>query len=770
MKRSVLLLIALLYSPFAHGIVDENANGLSDLWEKTYNNDTLFPSTFLGDADPDADGWTNAQEAEAGTDPLDANPPVGHFTPDIEITPATYWDPDNDAIPDIDTPEVASLTWPTRPGTLYLLEYSTALAPGTWLDAEEYHLQGDSPGEVTCHITLTQANGQKAEKLFWRVTVKAADSDQDKLTNAEEFQLGTNPSDAYTDSDLLSDYQEVVRYQSNPANSDSDTDGSLDDDDPDTYAAASSGTGTESLNTYAPTLRWLYSERSVHYNHSENFPIIGEPRKAQFGSWSNFKAPFYDHYFNAWASVEALPLSGLLSTLRSDFPYPADGAIAPEHVAGQSISSTSASISNSIYEINYLIHTEAQIKLMSTEVAETEIKKQVMVMNWVYPYEPGSYPPPTSIEAKEFTIAPGGRISAPQTVDEDFVAGGAYHSVIRRFYTPEFAQVGDEDKGWDTTGNDLWRGLAVDETTFVRLDGFFNQHQAATDLLEIAAIEGGGNITLTGQTLPLSDNTFQIQGVSTTAKEGARIVLRLKASPNTIFASMRVHVFEKQEVPVTIYRIYDSRQPDTEFSDGPTNAEILAKLNETYLTQGNIHFYDNGASSTYDIGYDKSKEHPTPNVYFFDENDELDNFYTGEIRRQTRKGIYGMPAPAKLIIHIAKSLEQPPPSSNSNAETIRLGFTPDFDSDYTGRDCFVALSSPILVFPHEVGHAMEISTKGVGQIGKHDRGAWPSSFDLKDAVLTNKCGLMCDHYNAGMTMWIRREDWWNAYNEVKKLK
>jgi hypothetical protein len=45
-----------------------NQNGVSDLWEKKYNHSDLYPS-FNPTADPDDDGWTNAQEATPGTDP-----------------------------------------------------------------------------------------------------------------------------------------------------------------------------------------------------------------------------------------------------------------------------------------------------------------------------------------------------------------------------------------------------------------------------------------------------------------------------------------------------------------------------------------------------------------------------------------------------------------------------------------------------------------------------------------------------------------------------
>lgn len=51
------------------------------------------------------------------------------------------------------------------------------------------------------------------------------DPDGDGLTNGEEAQLGTNPIYSDSDSDYLSDYDEVYIYHTNPLNEDTDSDG-----------------------------------------------------------------------------------------------------------------------------------------------------------------------------------------------------------------------------------------------------------------------------------------------------------------------------------------------------------------------------------------------------------------------------------------------------------------------------------------------------------------------------------------------------------------
>lgn len=56
----------------------------------------------------------------------------------------------------------------------------------------------------------------------------ATDSDQDRLTDEEEAQLGTNPFSFDTDSDGLTDYEEAKVYRTNPLIQDTDGDGFLD--------------------------------------------------------------------------------------------------------------------------------------------------------------------------------------------------------------------------------------------------------------------------------------------------------------------------------------------------------------------------------------------------------------------------------------------------------------------------------------------------------------------------------------------------------------
>ncbi len=112
-SRSVFLFLVsglwLLVSPTAPAIIDQNTNGASDLWEKQYNNGGLLTDLDL-QADPDGDGWTNVQEAAAGTNPFDPNPPDGLIRPDIVHLPAVLGAPDENGTPAVITPEAVTVT------------------------------------------------------------------------------------------------------------------------------------------------------------------------------------------------------------------------------------------------------------------------------------------------------------------------------------------------------------------------------------------------------------------------------------------------------------------------------------------------------------------------------------------------------------------------------------------------------------------------------------------------------------------------------------
>ena len=217
MKRLLpfgVLLFALCAFP-ASGILDTNSNGLSDLWERAYNGGDLFASMDPL-TDDDSDGWTNAQEAAAGTDPFDANPPDGLLRPDIVHIPELWEDQNNDNILELVTPEAVIISWTTIPGKQYTLLYSPDLVD--WLPVPNEDFIGNG-SVVDYYFTLDED-----DKLFWRVKIEDIDSDSDGLTDAEETELGTNPNLADTDGDDLNDLDEILQG-TDPRNADTDGDG-----------------------------------------------------------------------------------------------------------------------------------------------------------------------------------------------------------------------------------------------------------------------------------------------------------------------------------------------------------------------------------------------------------------------------------------------------------------------------------------------------------------------------------------------------------------
>lgn len=191
----------ILASGLSHAILDTNNNGLSDFWERDFNNGTLFDEFYDPQGDADTDGWTNAQEAAAGTNPFDPNPPDGM------VRPATA----------LISPEVLSVTWPTLTGKQYSLFFSPDLTQESWLPVGTPFIADG--GESTYYFYVNVS-----DKRFWRVAVEDVDADSDGLTNHEEFLAGTHPTITDTDGDTLSDHAELIAG-TDPLQADGDGDG-----------------------------------------------------------------------------------------------------------------------------------------------------------------------------------------------------------------------------------------------------------------------------------------------------------------------------------------------------------------------------------------------------------------------------------------------------------------------------------------------------------------------------------------------------------------
>lgn len=250
----------------AHAILDKNGNGLSDLWEKKYNNGNLYPANFVANEDPDQDGWNNATEAIAGTDPFLACGPTGTVTTIISSTQIAG---------------AYTLTWPATTGKRYRLQASYDL--DTWFSVgnsitttEPFHTLG---------VSTEEPGSLVPPKIFWRIIIGDLDLDNDGLTNVEEFQLNTNTLSNDTDSDGMSDYEEIFNG-TDPNQSDTDGDGASDN------LEAIEGTDPNNSASHPPL---FYSEtKGLYYvfsnlasqQHLDN-PPSPTGSIAKFFSWAD---------------------------------------------------------------------------------------------------------------------------------------------------------------------------------------------------------------------------------------------------------------------------------------------------------------------------------------------------------------------------------------------------------------------------------------------------------------------------------------------------
>ena len=160
LRASVALLLG---ATSLHAIVDRNADGLSDVWA------ALYHPTKGATVDEDGDGFTNAQEALAGTDPLNA---ASRFA----------------AAPYADAAGNLVLRWRGAWGKRYTVQSSADLK--TWTALPETHVgRGQEIG-----VVVQPAGAAPEARRHWRVTVADVDTDGDGMSNAEEIELGSDPT------------------------------------------------------------------------------------------------------------------------------------------------------------------------------------------------------------------------------------------------------------------------------------------------------------------------------------------------------------------------------------------------------------------------------------------------------------------------------------------------------------------------------------------------------------------------------------------------
>jgi hypothetical protein len=159
--------------------LDGNGNQLSDVWEMIYQAQGLAPG-----ADTDGDGWTNAAESIAGTNPRD-----GNSTARLRLQ--------------ILTPTTGQLEWIGLAGKRYTLSTKPDLSAATWTPFGSV---------VTGAGTMAQVpfafNG--ATTGFFRLSVADFDTDGDGVNDWEERAIGFDPTRNRTDRYTQTDSQRVT--------------------------------------------------------------------------------------------------------------------------------------------------------------------------------------------------------------------------------------------------------------------------------------------------------------------------------------------------------------------------------------------------------------------------------------------------------------------------------------------------------------------------------------------------------------------------------
>lgn len=178
-RRCFWLVAFIVFGPnSSRAQLDQNSNTQSDVWEIFYG-----ATGLLANGDADGDGFSNALEAAAGTNPFDAT-----SRPWMSLSPGVVGQ--------------VHAGWPSEPGKLYTIEGSPDLSPGSWQPLAT--IMGDGNA-------LLQPLGTGGQsRWFFRLRSQDVDTDADGLTDWEEIRMGMDPKNPHTDRNDTADFARVT--------------------------------------------------------------------------------------------------------------------------------------------------------------------------------------------------------------------------------------------------------------------------------------------------------------------------------------------------------------------------------------------------------------------------------------------------------------------------------------------------------------------------------------------------------------------------------
>ncbi len=178
MNTRILLVLAFITGSLPVTALDTNSNQQSDIWEIHFG---AMGLPALGDADHD--GWTNAQESMAGTNPLDA-----HSFPQSALSPGVTGQ--------------LHLGWSSEAGKSYGIYGSPDLSSANFI------LLSTVKGDGTAILAPLTTNGQS--RWFFKLGINDVDSDLDGLSDWDEVMIGFNPALNHSD---RNDTDDLTRAQ-----------------------------------------------------------------------------------------------------------------------------------------------------------------------------------------------------------------------------------------------------------------------------------------------------------------------------------------------------------------------------------------------------------------------------------------------------------------------------------------------------------------------------------------------------------------------------